>query len=146
MRFFSSGVYPKTDTRPILVVDDDAAVRRALVRVLRKEGFEVIATDRGFKVLNLCLKYRPYLVFLDLVMPGMDGAQVVELLHARLFERAPRIVLVTGTWLPIDVKSALGVVAYLQKPFDLNHIVSLARKYLAPSDSDSLDYKAAGVA
>ena len=129
MKIFPCGKNALIPRPPILVVDDDANVRRVLVRVLRKRGFDVIDTDRGANVLSLCLEYRPRLVFLDLIMPGVDGAQVVKILHSSCLSRRPSIVMVTGTHLPRNVKDALGIDDYLSKPFELDRIVSLAEKY-----------------
>lgn len=129
MKIFPCGKNAQTPRPPILVVDDDANVRRLLVRVLRKHGFDVIDTDRGTNVLALCLKHRPQLVFLDLIMPGVDGAQVVKILHSSCLSHMPNIVMVTGTYLPRNVKDSLGIDDYLSKPFELDRIVSLAEKY-----------------
>ncbi len=138
MKLFSCSRSAVTAKPPILVVDDDMSIRRVLVRALRKQGFEVIDTDRGANVLSLCLEYRPQLVFLDLIMPGVDGAQVVKILHSSLLGRSPSIVMVTGTHLPDNVREALGIDDYLPKPFELDRVVSLAEKYSTPPKSASL--------
>jgi CheY-like chemotaxis protein len=138
MKLFPFVKNARTTKPPILVVDDDPNIRRVLVRVLRKQGFEVIDTDRGTNVVALCLEHRPQVVFLDLIMPGIDGAQVVRMLHSSLLGRVPSIVMVTGTYLPGNVKEALGIDDYLPKPFELDRVVSLAEKYSTPPPSASL--------
>jgi len=132
MKLFSRGKNERTARQRILVVDDDPSIRRVLVRVLRKHGFEVIDTDRGTNVLSLCLEHHPQLVFLDLIMPDVDGARVVRILQSSLLGRVPSIVMVSGTSVPQNVTDALGIDDFLAKPFELDRVVSLAKKYSSP--------------
>lgn len=67
--------------QPILIVDDDAALARALARGLRGRGFEVIVTNSPFGVLNLVADTRPSLVVMDVTLPGLDGGAATQLIR-----------------------------------------------------------------
>lgn len=121
--------------REILIADDDPHIRRMLVRILRFHGYSVIATDTGSKVLDLCLQFKPRLILLDMMIPGMDGKRVMGLLKDRLGDAAPPVILVTASWLPNDMLSEIGAAAYLQKPFTVEHILSLVGQYATENSS-----------
>jgi two-component system response regulator FixJ len=66
-----------TGKRIVHVVDDDAAVRRALVRLLRSEGLEAVAYESALGVLNAAPSLSSGCILLDLQMPGMDGLELL---------------------------------------------------------------------
>jgi signal transduction histidine kinase/CheY-like chemotaxis protein len=68
---------------PVLTVDDDPAARELVATALRAEGFDVVAAASGEEALRLAHEDPPELVICDLVMPDMDGYEVVSRLHAR---------------------------------------------------------------
>jgi CheY-like chemotaxis protein len=65
-------------SRPVLVVEDDASTRQMLRRMLEKEGWAVTEAEHGHMALACIAERRPALIFLDLMMPKMDGFQFVE--------------------------------------------------------------------
>ncbi|MFH1574484.1 MAG: response regulator [Acidobacteriota bacterium] len=121
----------QTETRDILIVDDDRTVRNMLARILRHHGYQVVTAEDGSRVVDLCLRFEPRLILLDMMIPGADGAQIIRELRSRFGDQSPRVALVTANEIPGEVLSELGVVAYLQKPFTLESIVALAKKYAA---------------
>jgi DNA-binding response OmpR family regulator len=114
----------------VLVVDDDEAIRTALERALRLEGFAVQLAEDGRRGLELAEQRRPHLIVLDVVMPGLSGVAVVS----RLRER--------GIDTPICILSArdevqdrvagleAGADDYLVKPFELEELVARMRALL----------------
>lgn len=107
----------------VLVVDDDAAIRRSLGRALRLRGFDVAVADGGAAALDLLGRTPPDVLVLDISMPGVDGIEVCRTLRSG------------GSDLPVLVLSALDEVAdrvaglqagaddYLVKPFALEELV-----------------------
>lgn len=109
-------------TARILIVDDQEVNIRLLELVLRREGFTTIrsVTD-SYEVIPVFAEYRPDIILLDLLMPGIDGFAIMELLRRRIAE---------GDYLPILVLTAdsspetrrralaLGAKDFLTKPFD----------------------------
>jgi PAS domain S-box-containing protein len=78
----------------VLVVDDDADVRRIVRVMLQQQGLEVLAASDGQEAYRLIMEQRPDLLVLDLMMPGLDGFQLVRLLRQRRWTaRIPLLVL-----------------------------------------------------
>jgi FixJ family two-component response regulator len=102
----------------IAVVDDEAAVRMALQRLLRSAGLSVQAFASGATVLEFVRTERPDCIVLDLHMPGVNGFEVQDSLSQAGF-RIP-IVVITGHDAPEARARALagGASAYLLKPVD----------------------------
>ena len=107
-----------TSERVVHVVDDDAAIRRAMVRLLRSEGLTTVTYDTAQAVLNGASSLSSGCILLDLQMPGMDGLQLL----ARLSELGIElpVIVVTGHG---DVATAVkamkaGAVDFIEKPID----------------------------
>ena len=102
----------------VAVVEDDAAARRALTRMLRSHGLRVASFSTAEELLHAYEATSPSCLVIDLVLPGMSGADLVETLRAE--RRAVPVVFVTGR---IDAAQALkqrglGSIPCLQKPFE----------------------------
>ena len=116
----------------LLVIDDDPGVTNLLKRGLSYEGFEVDTASSGPVGLNVAREYYPDLVILDIMMPGMDGLEVLHRLRAA-DERLP-ILMLTGKDAPSDQVVGLesGADDYMIKPFSLDvllaHVHSLLRR------------------
>ncbi len=114
----------------MLIVDDERDIREAVSEVLKDEGYEVVDARDGAEGLDKLRARHPDLVLLDLMMPGMNGW---EFCAAR--NREPGL-----CDIPVVVISALGRVsgldaqAFLQKPFELDALVSTVRQYAARRD------------
>lgn len=110
----------------ILVVDDEPQIRRALSIALRGHGYEVeVATD-GAGALTALATWEPDLVVLDLVMPGIDGFEVVR--QARVWTELPIIVLSARGQERDKVEALdLGADDYLTKPFGMNELLARVR-------------------
>ena len=100
----------------VLIVDDDAAVRKALAGVLLVEGFDVVTAEDGETALDQVQSLPPKVIILDLRMPGLDGLETLS----RLKTTAPHVpvIILTGYG---DIQSAvhamrLGAYHYMTKP------------------------------
>src|SRR6478609_1460599 len=69
--------------RPVLIAEDDRAVRQSLERTLRLEGFEVTATRTGVEAVDACAASLPDVAILDVMMPDMDGLTACRTLRPR---------------------------------------------------------------
>ena len=123
----------QTSTVPILVVDDDAGLRRALRRVLVAHGFEVEEAADGDEALSR-FRARPFdLVLLDVMMPGIDGIEVCERMRAE-DEELP-VLMLTARDAVRDRVAGLeaGADDYLVKPFANEELVARVRALLRRS-------------
>jgi two-component system response regulator MprA len=126
----------------ILVVDDDAGLRRALRRVLVSQGFEVEVANGGDEALTRLREHTFDLVVLDVMMPGSDGIEVCERLRAA-GDRLP-VLMLTARDAVRDRVAGLNAGAddYLLKPFANEELVARVRALLrrAGGDTDRLAF------
>jgi phosphoserine phosphatase RsbU/P len=105
----------------ILIAEDDATSRIVLATVLTKDGYNVTATDDGGAAWEVLKKPNaPRLAILDLMMPGIDGLELVRRVRAIPSAAPPYLIIVSTKSEKADVISALdaGANDYLTKPFD----------------------------
>jgi two-component system, LuxR family, response regulator FixJ len=128
-----------TGKRIVHVVDDDAAVRRALVRLLRSEGLEAVTYETAQAVLNAAPSLSSGCILLDLQMPGMDGLELLDRL-GELGIELPVIVVTGHGDVPTAVRAMkAGAVDFIEKPIDETQLfaaidAALAEKKFAVRD------------
>ena len=103
----------------ILVVDDSIVNRLLVEATLRREGYRILQAEDGGAGLDAIARENPDLVILDLMMPEMDGSEMMRRLRARSGDSAPRVLLMTAL---NETESAarareLGADGHLIKPY-----------------------------
>ena len=118
------------DGQRVLVVEDDPALRDVLRTLLADEGYAARTATDGAGALTLLQTWRPDLILLDLMMPGMDGwsfrrAQLADLCLASI----PVVILsaVSASWREAE---QLGVAAVVAKPYDADALLLLVERLL----------------
>ncbi|MGA9570670.1 MAG: HD domain-containing phosphohydrolase [Candidatus Acidiferrales bacterium] len=116
----------------ILIVDDESGARAALEFLLRREGFEVRDAADGPSAIQECATFRPDLILLDIMMPGMDGFEVCRRIKATPETRLTPVVLITGLSATEDRIMGInsGADDFLSKPIDLNELLARTRSLL----------------
>jgi CheY-like chemotaxis protein len=114
----------------VLVIDDDAPSRELMARFLGREGFRVVTASSGAEGLRLAREIRPRLITLDVLMPGMDGWNVLAELKADP-ELAEIPVVVVSITDDAALGYALGASEYLTKPVDRERLTTIVQRYLA---------------
>ena len=116
----------------ILIVDDETGARAALEFLLRREGFEVRDAPDGRSAIVECSTFRPDLILLDIMMPGMDGFEVCRRIKAAPETRLTPVVLITGLTATEDRIKGINAGAddFLCKPIDLNELLARTRSLL----------------
>ncbi len=117
--------------QPILVVEDDAPTREATVRLLERDGWQVRAAENGKRALEAIEREVPSLILLDLMMPEMDGFQVVRELQRHATWRAIPVVVLTAKDVSAEERQQLSalVVDLLQKgPIDSGDLLRELRR------------------
>lgn len=119
----------------ILVIDDDPALAEMLTIVLRNEGFDSMVVGDGTQALGAAREFRPDLVLLDLMLPGMNGIDVCRVLRA---DSSVPIVMLTAKADTVDVVLGLesGADDYVIKPFKPKELVARVRARLRRTDEE----------
>jgi len=122
----------------IVVIEDEEAIAAAVVQRLRGEGFDVEWADDGLAGVELCERFRPDLVVLDLMLPGVDGLEVCRRVQA---ERRTPVLMLTARDDEADLLVGLAVGAddYLTKPFSPRELVARVRAVLRRVESPPVD-------
>jgi PAS domain S-box-containing protein len=120
---------PAEGPRTVLVVDDDRHVRELLERFLVKEGFRVTTASSGEEGLRQVRELRPSLVTLDVLMPGLDGWEVLRTLKSDPDLAAIPVVVISIVDDP-TLASSLGADDYMTKPIDWTRLTETLRKHL----------------
>jgi DNA-binding response OmpR family regulator len=118
--------------RRVLVVDDEPFICRSLSFVLRKDNYEVIEARNGEEALAAIRQHRPDLVFLDVMMPKINGFEVTERVRADPDLACVRIILLTAKGQDSDRETGkrAGADDYMTKPFSPTKILERAREIL----------------
>lgn len=120
----------------VLIVDDELHIRSLLEQTLEEleeeHGVTVLSASSGEEGLSVIRKERPSLVFLDVMMPGMDGYEVCRRVKERLDTSGTHMILLTAKGQVTDREEGLasGAVDYMTKPFDPDQVVARAREIL----------------
>jgi len=123
----------------ILVVEDDANIRFGLTELLTSEGFAVEASSRGDSALAAVDKFRPSLIVLDVMMPGLSGYEVCKQLRAQQYQGLILMLTAKGQEMDKVVGLELGADDYVTKPFGLRELTArvhalLRRNRSTPND------------
>ncbi len=113
--------------KPILVVDDDDAIRTMVERVLRREQFEVESARDGFEAIEKLTRNDYATVLLDLMMPRVDGHGVLRFLEQHPAP-APVIVMTANMQGGSEAAEARPVFRVLSKPFDISQLIEHVRQ------------------
>lgn len=106
--------------RKILLVDDEEAILKILRIKLRISGYEVLIARDGQQALELIKTAHPDAVVLDIIMPGTDGFQVLEILKS-----LPYVPVIASSARPENGEKALALGAkdFVAKPFNIDHLL-----------------------
>jgi CheY-like chemotaxis protein len=115
----------------ILIVEDDPDILSSLAEAIREEGFEVETAANGYQALARLEAQTPALIFLDLMMPLMDGWKFLETARQRFPTLVAPVVLLSAVHNLTEEARRLGVTAFLPKPFDLEDVARMAHSLVA---------------
>ncbi|MBL7048504.1 MAG: sigma-54-dependent Fis family transcriptional regulator [Nitrospira sp.] len=120
----------------ILVIDDEPIIRTSCERCLKPEGYEIKTTATGAEGLEF-LKNEPFdLVLLDLMMPDMDGMEVLQMIKKTY--PSIKVIMITG-YSTVDTAVdtlRMGAFNYLQKPFNPDTLLNAVKDAVDPVESN----------
>ncbi len=113
----------------VLAIDDEIDVRNLLEIKLTKAGFQVSTAENGEEGLGKALEEQPDVMVIDVMMPGMNGHQVLAQIREQLGDKAPVTILLTALGQELDVIKGLGAGAddYIIKPFSPRELIERIR-------------------
>lgn len=115
----------------VLIVDDDSPIRNLVKQVLKRIGHQSREARDGAEALTIIDEAVPQLMLLDLMMPKMNGWEVIEALRERqLIDTIPVIVLTAVGAQRTDNLPGLGVRAVLGKPFEITDLMATVKRVL----------------
>ena len=117
----------------ILIVDDDAFIRRPLEVLLRREGFEIDLAGDGEACLAAMEQARPDLVCMDIMMPGLDGFSACEEIRRRPHLAGTPVIFLSAKGQDADIVrgTTLGAAGFVAKPYSPAELVRKIREVLA---------------
>lgn len=123
---------PDLKGRKILIVDDDRLNIRILAGILKSEGYTLADASTGERALEVYAKFRPHLVLLDVMMPGIDGFETCRTLKKIYGDDCAPVIFITAKSESDDVVEGLsaGGADYLPKPFKSKEVLARIRSHL----------------
>jgi len=117
----------------VMVIDDSKTIRRTAENLLKQVGCDVMTVNDGFEALSAVVDFRPDLIFMDVMMPRLDGYQACALIkHNTLFRKIPIIMLSSKDGLFDKAKGrVVGSEEYLTKPFTRDELLGAMRAHVA---------------
>lgn len=109
----------------VLIIDDDPHIVESVSTYLELEGYVSLSAFSGPEGLEIALKENPHIIVLDIMMPEMDGFQVMDKIKANENLRQIPVIMLTAKGSDKDVMLGWrsGVANYITKPFDLEELV-----------------------
>ena len=116
----------------VLVIDDSKTIRRTAETLLTKEGCEVVTAVDGFEALAKIADHKPDIIFVDIMMPRLDGYQTCALIkHNASFKQTPVIMLSSKDGLFDRARGRIvGSEQYLTKPFTRDELLGAIQNHV----------------
>lgn len=119
-------------SKEILIVDDEPGVVVAIQFLMEQQGYRVLIAQRGEDALDLVYKYKPDLIILDIMLPGISGWEVCEIIRLNPDFRGVKIIFLTARGAEAEIARglSLGADAYITKPFNNDRLVAEVKALL----------------
>ncbi len=116
--------------RKILVVDDDPIIRDMMADILDFEGYSISVARHGQEALKILRSEEDFLVFLDIMMPGMNGKELCDVLEADPHLRERHIIVLMSAVDNLEEAASLKIDAVLKKPFVVEDVIKTLEPYM----------------
>lgn len=115
----------------VMVIDDSKTIRRTAENLLKKEGCEVVTAIDGFEALSKIAETRPDIIFVDIMMPRLDGYQTCALIkNNSMFHKTPVIMLSSKDSIFDRARGRIvGSTQYLTKPFTREDLLGAIKEH-----------------
>jgi len=121
----------KADSLCVLVVDDSATIRRSAETMLSNAGYNVVTAENGFEALSKITRHHPNLIFVDIMMPRLDGYQTCAIIkNNNEFRQTPVVMLTSKDGLFDKARGrVVGSDQYLTKPFTREELLGAVKQH-----------------
>ena len=121
----------KADGLCVLVIDDSATIRRSAETMLSNEGYNVVTAENGFEALSKITRHHPSLIFVDIMMPRLDGYQTCAIIKNNSeFRQTPVVMLTSKDGLFDKARGrVVGSDQYLTKPFTREELLGAVKQH-----------------
>ena len=118
--------------KEILIVDDEPSIVVPIQFLMEQQGYSVLVAENGHDALDIIYKYVPDLVLLDIMLPGIDGYEVCEIVRLNPKLRRVKVIFLTAKGREVEIAKglALGADAYITKPFSNAELVAKVKMVL----------------
>lgn len=116
----------------VMVIDDSKTIRRTAETLLKKAGCEVVTATDGFEALSKIADHQPNIIFVDIMMPRLDGYQTTALIkNNKVFKNTPVVMLSSKDGLFDRARGRIvGSEEYLTKPFTKEELLGAIKKHV----------------
>ena len=123
----------RLDGLKVMVIDDSKTIRRTAETLLKKSGCDVVSASDGFEALAKILDHHPDIIFVDIMMPRLDGYQTCSLIkNNKNFKSIPVIMLSSKDGLFDRARGKIvGSEQYLTKPFTRDELLGAIKTYVS---------------
>jgi len=133
---------PPDGAKTILIVDDEADIRKMLSRLLARKGHRVLEAERGHQALRMVKEHAPDLIVLDAMLPEVHGFEIARRIKgSQRYGHIP-IIMVSAVYrgwrYAEDLKQTCGVDHFIEKPFRIAEVVSAVESCLSPGRPGSV--------
>jgi len=120
----------------VLVVDDEFGIAELIDAVLTDEGYRVVSAANGREGLEMLIREQPDMIFLDYMMPVMDGAAMLRSMVDNAVEPLVPVVLMSSMSETTVARRCTGYAVFMRKPFKITEVIVLASRLIeTPSAS-----------
>jgi len=122
----------RVDGMKVMVIDDSKTIRRTAETLLKKEGCVVVTATDGFEALSKITDQEPDIIFVDIMMPRLDGYQTCALIkHNQVFKHTPVVMLSSKDGLFDKARGRIvGSDQYLTKPFTKEELLGAIKRHV----------------
>jgi DNA-binding response OmpR family regulator len=123
-------------SKTVLIVDDEPSIVVALEFLMQQNGYDVLVAYSGEEAIEMIDKYIPDLILLDIMLPGIDGFEVCEIVRFNPEWQKMKVMFLTALGREMDMAKGLklGADDYIAKPFKSATLVKKIKKLLASVD------------
>ena len=120
----------------ILIVDDEPSIVVPLEFLMNQNGYHVLVAESGEEAIEMISKHKPDLILLDIMLPGIDGFEVCEIIRLSPEWKNIKVIFLTARGREMDIAKGLvlGADAYITKPFSNSAIVQRVKELLKCSE------------